>query len=259
MKLEGKKALITGGNSGIGLATARLFIAEGAQVAITGRNQETLDAAAKELGPKAIAFRADVADAADRERVFKGIGDKFGTLDIVFANAGIAGPTPVGGADEKLFEQILRVNVTGVFFTIQSALPFLHEGASIILNGSVVATLGPPVSNAYVASKGAVRSMSRSLASELAPKGIRINVVVPGVVVTPIYGRSVKDQTPDLAALADKRFGKIVPLGRLGQAEEIAKAVLFLASSDSSYVHGAELVVDGGAAGAPLGAMAYRS
>lgn len=170
MKLERKKALITGGNSGIGLATARLFIAEGAQVAITGRNQETLDAALKELGPKAIGFKAEIADAADRARVFKGIGEKFGTLDIVFANAGVAGPTPLGSADEKLFDEILKVNVTGVFFTIQGALPFLREGASIILNGSTVATLGPPISTAYVASKGAVRSMSRSLAAELAPK-----------------------------------------------------------------------------------------
>jgi len=259
MKLAGKKALITGGNSGIGLATARLFLAEGARVAITGRDPQTLDAAAKDLGPNAVPFQVDVAEAADRERLFKGIGEQFGSLDIVFANAGIAGSTPLGSTEEKLFEQILKINVTGVFFTVQGALPYLAEGASIILNGSVVATLGPPGSSAYVASKGAVRAMSRTLAAELSPKGIRVNVVVPGATATPIWARSSAAGTPEAGRERVKRFAGLIPLGRLGEVEDIAKAVLFLASSDSSYIQGAEIVVDGGNIGAPMGAPAYRN
>jgi NAD(P)-dependent dehydrogenase (short-subunit alcohol dehydrogenase family) len=257
MKLEGKNALITGGNSGIGLASARLFVAEGARVAITGRDQSTLDAAAKELGPKATAFQADVSDAAARERLFKKIGEEFGSLDIVFANAGIAGATPVGNAEEALFEKILKVNVIGVFFTVQGALPFLRDGSSVILNGSVVATLGPPGSSAYVASKGAVHAMARTLAAELSRKGIRVNVVVPGATVTPIWGRNKTGATLDVSAEAVRRSH--VPLGRLGEAEDIARAVLFLASDDSSYVQGTELVVDGGTIGAPMGAPAYQT
>jgi NAD(P)-dependent dehydrogenase (short-subunit alcohol dehydrogenase family) len=259
MKLKGKKALITGGNSGIGLATARLFNAEGAKVAITGRAPRTLDAAVRELGPKAIAFQAEISDAASRDQLFQGIGERLGWLDIVFANAGMAAATPLASAEEELFEKILKVNVTGVFFTIQGALPFLREGASVKLNGSVVATLGPPGSSAYVASKGAVRAMSRTLAAELSPKGIRVNVVVPGATVTPIWGRNSQAAKPDAAVEAGRRFGNGIPLGRLGQAEYVAKAVLFLASEDSSYIRGAELVVDGGSTGAPMGAPAFRT
>ena len=258
MKLQGKKALITGGNSGIGLATARLFVSEGAQVAITGRDQATLDAAAAELGSNAVPFRADVTDSAARGKLFDAIGERFGSLDVVFANAGIAGPTPLGSTTEEQFERILKINVTGVFFTIQSALPYLREGASIVLNGSVVATLGPPGSSAYVASKGAVRSMARTLAAELSPKGIRVNVVVPGATATPIWGRSSPASAQQAAKERLNLFSSRIPLARLGEAEDIARAVLFLASSDSSYVHGAELVVDGGAIGAPLGAPGDR-
>lgn len=259
MKLANMKALITGGNSGIGLATARLFIAEGAEVAITGRDQKTLDAAVAELGPKATGFKADVSDPASRDELFHRLGERFGALDVVFANAGVAGPTPLAGATQEQFEQILKTNVTGVFFTVQGALPYLRDGASVVLNGSVVATLGPAGSAAYVASKGAVRAMARTLAAELSPKKIRVNVVVPGAINTPIWGRGATDAARDGAAERLKGYAGIVPLGRLGEAEDIAKAVLFLASSDSSYLQGTEIVVDGGTTGAPLGAPAARS
>jgi NAD(P)-dependent dehydrogenase (short-subunit alcohol dehydrogenase family) len=252
MKLAGKKALITGGNSGIGFATARLFIKEGAQVAITGRNQETLDAALAELGPNAIGFRGDVADSKSRKSILKQIGEKFGRLDIVFANAGIPGSTPVGSTAEELFEEIIRVNLTSVFFTVQDALPFLNDGASIILNGSVIGTLGPPGYSAYAASKAGVRALARTLAADLSPRNIRVNVVAPGATRTPIWGRNSKRSPEETGAIADKLTSQIA-LGRWGEADEIAKAVLFFASDDSSYVQGVELFVDGGIAGTPLG------
>ncbi|HWL85855.1 MAG TPA: glucose 1-dehydrogenase [Polyangiaceae bacterium] len=249
-KLEGKTALITGGNSGIGLATARLFIQEGARVAITGRDQTTLDAAVKELGPNAVAFRAEVTDTAAREHLFRALKDKFGGLDIVFANAGIAGRTVAGATEQETFETILRINVTGVFLTIQSALPLLRDEGAVVLNGSVVASLGVAGSSAYAASKGAVRSMARSLAAELSPRKIRVNVVVPGPVRTPIWARSRGEAE---ARAIEPFLASTVPLARLGEPEEIAKAVLFLASSDASFVQGTELVVDGGQTGLPSG------
>jgi NAD(P)-dependent dehydrogenase (short-subunit alcohol dehydrogenase family) len=254
--LAGKKALITGGNSGIGLATARLFVAEGARVAITGRNADTLRSAEAEL-KNALAVQADVSVPADRQRLFDELARSFGSLDVVFANAGIAGATPLGQTTEDRFDEILRVNVTGVFFTVQGALPLLNPGASIVLNGSVVATLGPPGSSAYVASKGAVRAMARSLAAELASRRVRVNVVSPGATITPIWsGRTAGDTTREkLSQVAEKLTGPI-PLGRLAEVEDIARAVLYFASEDSSYVTGAELFVDGGSTGTPLGAMA---
>ncbi|MDB5363523.1 MAG: 3-oxoacyl-ACP reductase [Rhodospirillales bacterium] len=256
MRLANKTALITGGNSGIGLATARLFIAEGARVAITGRNQERLDAAKAELGSNLLTFQADVTDIAATERAVAGAVEAFGPLDILFANAGIPGATPVGGTTLATFEQVLRTNLTAVFFTIQATLPHLRDGASIILNGSVHAVLGMPGYSAYAATKAGVRAMTRVVASELAPRRIRVNTVVPGATRTPIWDRLA----PDAAALAalEAKISKMVPLGRLGDAEELAKAVLFLASDDSSYVTGTELVVDGGATGSPSGAPIYR-
>ena len=259
MKLAGMKALITGGNSGIGLATARLFTSEGAEVAITGRDQTTLDAAVAELGAKATGYRVDVVDAAARAQLFQQIGERFKALDVVFANAGVAGATPLASATQEQFEQILRTNVTGVFFTVQGALPYLREGASVVLNGSVVAALGPAGSAAYVASKGAVRAMARSLAAELSPKKIRVNVVIPGAIETPIWGRAASAAARDAAAKRLEGYASLVPLGRVGEPEDIAKAVLFLASSDSSYIQGAEIVVDGGTTGAPLGAPALHT
>ena len=175
MRLTGKTAFITGGNSGIGLATARLFIAEGAKVVITGRNKETLRAAAGELGPNLLALEADTRDPTSIDRAVTAAVKAFGKLDVVFANAGIAGGTPVGQTELATFENILRTNVTAVFFTVQAAAPHLNERASIILNGSVHGIAGAPGLSAYAASKGAVRAMTRVLASELAPRGIRVN------------------------------------------------------------------------------------
>jgi NAD(P)-dependent dehydrogenase (short-subunit alcohol dehydrogenase family) len=252
MRLANKTALITGGNSGIGLATAKLFVAEGARVAITGRNQATLDAAAKELGPNAIAIVADANDIAATERAVK----TFGKLDIVFANAGIPGNTPIGGTTLEDFQSVIRTNITSAFFTVQAAVPHLNDGGSIILNGSVISVLGNPGYAAYAASKAGVRGMARVMASELAPRGIRVNVVAPGAAKTPIWNGAA----PTAAAFAvlDQRISRSIPLGRLGEAEEVAKTVLFLASDDASNINGAELFVDGGATGAHAGAPIYR-
>jgi NAD(P)-dependent dehydrogenase (short-subunit alcohol dehydrogenase family) len=256
MRLKNKTALITGGNSGIGLATAKAFIAEGAKVAITGRNQATLDAALKELGPNAIALQADATDIAATETAVAEAAKAFGKIDIVFANAGIPGSTPLGSSKLEAFEQILRTNITGVFFTVQAALPHLNDRASIILNGSVMSQLGSPGSSAYAASKAGVRGMSRVLASELAPRGIRVNVVSPGATRTPIWNSSAP--TPEAKAGLEKRLSGIIPLGRLGEADEIAKTVLFLASDESSYVNAAEIFADGGGNGAPVGGPVFR-
>lgn len=257
MKLEGKKALITGGNSGIGFATARLFIHEGAEVAITGRDQQTLDAAVEELGSKAVAYRADVTDSNARADLFSKIGQRFGSLDVIFANAGIAGATPLGSADEAVFENIIRVNLTSVFFTVQAALPLLNDGSSIILNSSVLGSLGHPGRSAYAASKAGVRGMARTMASELSPRNIRVNVVAPGATKTPIWSRG--STPPEKADELVAKMTATIPLGRWGEADEIAKAVLFLASDDSSYVQSVELFVDGGNVGSPNGGAAFRS
>lgn len=256
MRLANKTALITGGNSGIGLATARLFIAEGARVAITGRNRERLDAVAKELGPNLLAIQADVTDVEATERAAAQAAEAFGGLDIVFANAGIPGSSPVGGTTLAAFQQVISTNLTAVFFTVQAAAPHLRDGGSVILNGSVHAVLGMPGYSAYAATKAGVRAMSRVMASELAPRRIRVNTVVPGGTRTPIWDRLA----PDAAALTalEARISKMVPANRLGEPEELAKAVLFLASDDSTYVSGTELVVDGGATGSPSGAPIYR-
>jgi NAD(P)-dependent dehydrogenase (short-subunit alcohol dehydrogenase family) len=246
VRLANKTALITGGNSGIGLATARLFVAEGARVAITGRNKATLEAAAKELGPNAIAIEADATDIAATEAAVKKAVEKFGKLDIVFANAGIAGGTPLGGATLETFEKVLRTNVTAVFFTVQAAVPHLNDGASIILNGSVISVLGNPGYSAYAASKAGVRAMARVMASELSPRNIR----------TPIWGAATA--TAEAEKAFEKRIGATTPLGRIGEPDHISKTVLFLASDDAAHVQGQELFVDGGSTASPAGAPIYR-
>jgi NAD(P)-dependent dehydrogenase (short-subunit alcohol dehydrogenase family) len=256
MRLANKTAFITGGNSGIGLATARLFAAEGARVAITGRNPETLAAAQTQLGVNALAIRADVTDLAEIERAVAEAANKLGKLDIVFANAGIGGATPLGQTKLSTFEKILQTNLTSVFFTVQAALPHLNDGASIILNGSVHAVMGVPGWSAYAATKAGVRAMTRNLASELAPRKIRVNQVTPGATRTPIW--SPYAATPDGMANLEKSLTRGIPLERLGEADELARAALFLASDDSSNVTAAEIVVDGGATGAPNGAPVYR-
>jgi NAD(P)-dependent dehydrogenase (short-subunit alcohol dehydrogenase family) len=256
MRLANKTAFITGGNSGIGLATARLFVAEGAKVVITGRNQATLEAAAGELGPNALAIPADATDIAATDRAIKQAVEKFGKLDILFANAGIPGNTPIGATTLAVFESVIRTNVTAVFFTVQAAAPYLKDGASIILNGSVISVLGNPGYSAYAASKAAVRAMARVMASELSPRGIRVNVVSPGAARTPIWSGAAP--TAEAFAALDRRISRSIPLGRLGEAEEIAKTVLFLASDDASHVQSAEIFVDGGSTGSPAGAPIYR-
>ncbi len=259
MRLTGKKALITGGNNGIGLATARLFIAEGAQVAITGRDQKTLDAAFRELGPNARAYRADLTIAEDRKRLFLALAKDFGKLDIVFANAGISGRTPTGSTDEATFENIIHTNLNSAFFTVNSAALLLNDNGSIIFNGSVHNYLGQPGGAAYAATKGGLVSMARSIAADLAPRNIRVNVVAPGATKTPIWKRGARaSASAEESAKVTKFISAVVPLGRWGEPEDLAKAVLFLASDDSSYVNAVELMVDGGATGAPFGAPILR-
>jgi len=260
MKLAGKKALITGGNSGIGLATARLFIAEGAQVAITGRDQKTLDEAVAELGPHAHGYRADVTIAEDRKQLFATLAREFGKLDVVFANAGISGRTATGAADEAVFENIIHTNLNGAFFTVNSAAPLLNDNGSVIFNGSVHDYLGQPGLAAYAATKGGLVSMARAIAADLAPRNIRVNVVAPGATKTPIWkrGSRANDTAEQSAKLADF-ISSTIPLGRWGEPEELAKAVLFLASDDSSYINAIELMVDGGMTGAPFGAPILRA
>jgi len=257
MRLANKTALITGGNSGIGLATARLFVAEGAKVTVTGRNQATLVAAAKELGPNALAIVADATDIAATERAVERAVEKFGKLDIVFANAGIPGSTPLGGTSLEAFESVIRTNITAVFFTVQAAVPHLNDGASIILNGSVISVLGNPGYAAYAASKAGVRAMARVMASELSPRGIRVNVVAPGAIRTPIWGAATA--TPEAEKAFEARMGRTTPLGRIGEPDHVAKTVLFLASDDSAHVQGQEIFVDGGSTSSPAGAPIYRA
>jgi len=256
MRLSGKTALITGGNSGIGLATAKLFVAEGAKVIITGRNKETLEAAAKELGPNGFAVAADATDIAATDAAIKQGAEKFGKLDIVFANAGIPGGTPLGSATLEVFEKVIRTNLTGVFFTVQSALPYLNDNASIILNGSVISVLGIPGYSAYGAAKAGVRAMARIMASELSPRGIRVNVVAPGATRTPIWGAAIA--TPEAEKAFEKRLGLSTPLGRIAEPDHISKTVLFLASDDAGHIQGQEIFVDGGAVASPAGAPIYR-
>lgn len=257
MKLNGRTALITGGTSGIGLATARVFADEGARVVVTGRRPAGLEAAREVLGDRGLAVAADVTDPAAAAHAVAEAIRVFGRLDIVFANAGIAGQTPLGETSFETFDRIVRTNLHAVFFTVQAAVPHLGAGASIILNSSVHKVLGIPGASAYAASKGAVSSMTRVLAAELAPRGIRVNEVVPGATRTPIWS----DRAPDADALAqlEARFSAQIPLGRFAEAMDVARAVLFLASEDSASTTAAEIAVDGGTTGAPAGAPVYRS
>ena len=243
-KLEGKVALVTGGSSGIGLATAQEFVKQGAYVYITGRRQSELDKAAKAIGTNVKAVRADASNLGDLDRLYTQIKQEKGRLDIVFANAGQAKFVPISDVTEQLYNQIFDTNVKGVLFTIQKALPLIPDGGSIILNASVVSTKGLPAASVYSATKAAVRSFARSWTTDLKDRGIRVNAISPGPIETPIfdgYGESDQERN-DLK----KQFASLVPLGRMGQPDEIAKAAAFLASSDASYVAGVELFVDVG-------------
>jgi NAD(P)-dependent dehydrogenase (short-subunit alcohol dehydrogenase family) len=245
-KLNGKVVVVTGGNSGIGLATAKLFHAEGAKVAIAGRDQKTLDAAVKEIGEDTLAIRADVAKLADIDRLYQAVKEKFGKIDVLFANAGVAKFVGIEESNEQFFDEQFTINVKGLYFTIQKALPLLNNGASIILNSSVAGVKGLAHSSVYSATKAAVRSFARTLTAELIGRGIRINVVSPGPITTPILSRNgLSQQTLDEIG---KTLIATVPAKRFGEADEVGKAVVFLASQDSSYISGQELFVDGGAA-----------
>lgn len=244
-KLAGKTAVITGGNSGIGRATAELYAREGARVAIFGRNQATLDEALAGFeGDGHLAIQGDVASLADLDGLFAEVGEAFGHVDILVANAGVAPTSPLVEADEAHFEQIFGVNVKGLYFTVQKALPLLTEGASIVLTGSTVAHKGLPGMSVYSASKAAVRSLARTFAAELAERKIRVNTLSPGPVDTPIYGRMGRPQ--EEMEEFGRHIASQVPLGRFGESDEMATIALFLGSSDSSYVTGSDLVADGG-------------
>ena len=244
MRLVGKTALITGGSSGIGLATARLFREHGARVAITGRDQAALDAARQAIGDGAIAVAADVRSRADLERVRQTLADNFGHLDILFANAGVAFGTPLDGTDEARFAELIDINVTGVFQTVQAFAPLMRHGGSIILNTSWLADVGTPGLSGLSASKAAVRSFARTFSAELLPRGIRVNAVSPGAIDTPIHGKA--GRTAEQSQAFAEQVQSHIPLGRFGSASDIANAALFLASDESNYMLGAEIAVDGG-------------
>ena len=242
-RLSGKNALITGGSSGIGLATAKLFVDEGAFVFITGRREPELDAAVKQIGENVTGVQGDVANLDDLDRLFAQIKREKGTLDIVFANAGIAPMTPLGNITEKDYDSLFNANVKGLLFTVQKALPLMPDGGSIILNASIVASKGFGGWSVYSATKAAVRSFARTWTTDLKDRRIRVNALSPGYIDTaPWRSVTVAEMRANIMSSGT------VPLGRFGTADEVAKAAAFLAADDSSYVTGTELFVDGGVA-----------
>jgi len=243
-RLEGKVAVVTGGNSGIGLATAKRFQEEGAKVAISGRSKKTLDEAVKSIGNGVVAVQSDVASLTDIDKLFAEVSKKLGKIDVLFVNAGIAKFAPLSDTSEKAFDEQYDINIKGAYFTIQKALPFLNDGASIILNTSVVDQKGTIGASAYAGTKAALRSLARTAAAELVGRGIRVNTVAPGPIETPILGKSglPQEAIDDFA----KQITERIPMKRFGQPEEVAAAVAFLASQDASYITGVEINVDGG-------------
>ena len=243
-KLQGKIALVTGGTSGIGLATAKRFVSEGAQVIITGRRKDVLERAAKDLGTQVIGIQADSGKLGDLDRLYAEVKNKFGRLDIVFANAGGGEFATIDQASEEHFDKTFNSNVKGVFFTVQKALPLMQDGGAIVLNASIVSAKGFPAFGVYSATKAAVRSFARTWTNELKDRKIRVNVVSPGPINTAGMDGLVGD--PEQVKQLKAGFVSQVPLGRIGEPDEIAKAVVFLVSDDSSFVAGIELFVDGG-------------
>jgi NAD(P)-dependent dehydrogenase (short-subunit alcohol dehydrogenase family) len=243
-RLEGKVAVITGGNSGIGLATAKRFLEEGAKVAISGRNQKTLEEAVTSLGDGVLAIKADTAKLEEIDKFLGAVTKRFGKIDVLFVNAGVAKFAPLPDTAEAVFDEQFDINVKGAYFTTQKALPHLNDGASIIFNTSVAASTGTPATSAYSATKAALRSLTRTAAAELTERNIRVNAVAPGPIVTPIFGKTGLPQQV-IEGWAQDLQGK-VPMKRFGQPEEVAGVVAFLASSDASYITGVEINVDGG-------------
>lgn len=243
-RLEGKVAVVTGGNSGIGLATAKRLQEEGAHVVISGRNRKTLDEAVKTISNGVVAVQSDVSRLSDVDKLFSEVSKKLGKIDVLFVNAGVAKFAPLAETPETLFDEQFDTNIKGAYFTVQKAIPHLNDGASIILNTSVVDRKGTVGASAYSATKAALRSLARTAAAELVDRGIRVNSVAPGPIVTPIFGRT------NLPKEALDEFAKDVvakvPMKRFGQPEEVAGVVAFLASQDASYITGEEINVDGG-------------
>jgi NAD(P)-dependent dehydrogenase (short-subunit alcohol dehydrogenase family) len=243
-KLKNKVAVITGGNSGIGLATAKLFAEEGAKVAISGRNAATIDAAVKEIGKSTLGMVSDVASISSLDQFFHKIEEVHGKIDVLVANAGIVSMAPLDAITETDFDKVIATNYKGVLFTVQRALPYLNSGASIIITSSTVGYRGIAGATLYISTKAAERSMVRVFAAELAPKGIRVNALSPGSITTPIFEKAGFGN--DVIAQMETFFATNSPLKRSGTPEEMAKGMLFLASSDPSYMTGGDLLLDGG-------------
>jgi NAD(P)-dependent dehydrogenase (short-subunit alcohol dehydrogenase family) len=244
MKLAGKVALVTGGNGGIGLATAKLFRQEGAKVIITGRDRHRLDTAALAIGDDVLAVQADVTKLEQIDQLYEVVTAKFGKIDVLFANAGMGRFTSLAETTEAIYDEVFSTNLKGVYFTVQKAVAHLNDQAAIVLNTSFLDKMGRPGTSVVSASKAAVRSLARTFAAELSDRGIRVNVVSPGAIDTPFHGRTGLSQEA-IAANAEKFIAQI-PMRRFGMSEEVAKVVLFLSTADSAYVLGAEIAVDGG-------------
>src|SRR5215831_1411517 len=243
-RFQGKVAVVTGGNSGIGLGVAKAYAREGAQVAITGGNEKTLEAAAKEIGDGTLAVQSDAGKVAEIETAMKKIEERFGRIDALFVNAGVAKLVPFDRVTEELFDETVDINMKGVFFTVQKAIPFMPKGSAIVLNASINAHLGMPGTTVYGATKAAVINMSKTLSAELLERGIRVNAVSPG----PITSALLRDGSPETIQQTRDWIQSQIPIKRFGTPEEIAAGVLYLTSPESAYVLGAELIIDGGMA-----------
>lgn len=246
-RFTGKIAVVVGGNSGIGLAAAKALAAEGARVAISGRNRDTLETAAREIGPETLAYCADVSEVRQISTLFEEIRRDLSKIDVLFVNAGVGLLLPIEAVTEAHWDWVQSINLKGAFFCVQAALPLMGRGTSIVLNGSIVGLIGAATISVYAASKAGLRALGRAFAAELVQRGIRVNVVSPGPVETPLFNRVVGIRAEDVPAMRQEMIDE-TPMKRIGLPEEIAAAVLFLASNESSFVTGIELIVDGGAA-----------